>query len=60
VDPTRSAVFVFVPERLNEWKIVLEKYPGGKLRDFSHADSQDLLFTAYEVPKEIIAAAAPQ
>lgn len=55
--PDKGAVFVFLPERLWEWNFVRQKYPGGKIRDFAHAQSQDLLFTAYEVPHSIVVAA---
>lgn len=58
VAPDKNAVFVFLPERLGEWQFVREKYPGGKIRDFAHAQSQSLLFTAYEVPRAVIADAA--
>lgn len=56
--PDKGAVFVFLPERLWEWNFVKEKYPGGKIRDFAHAKSQDLLFTAYVVPRSVVEAAA--
>lgn len=54
--PDKGAVFVFLPERLWEWNFVKAKYPGGKIRDFAHVHSQDLLFTAYVVPRNVIAA----
>jgi hypothetical protein len=56
VAPDKNAVFIFLPERQWEWNLVKEKYPGGKIRDFSQAGSQELLFTAYEVPRSVIAA----
>jgi hypothetical protein len=60
VPPDKGAVFIFLPERLWEWNFVKAKYPGGTIRDFSHAESQDLLFTAYEVPHSMITAAGGQ
>ncbi|GAB4402269.1 MAG: hypothetical protein Kow00123_12510 [Anaerolineales bacterium] len=56
--PDKGAVFVFLPERLWEWNFVKQKYPGGTIRDFAHARSQDLLFTAYVVPRNIVQAAS--
>lgn len=56
--PDKDTVFIFVPERLWEWQYVREKYPGGTIRDFVHADSHELLFTAYEVPRQLLAEAA--
>jgi hypothetical protein len=60
VAPDKSAVFIFLPERLWEWNFVKAKYPGGTTRDFSHAQSQELLFAAYEVPRSAIVAATGQ
>jgi hypothetical protein len=60
VAPDKNAVFIFLPERLGEWNFVKAKYPGGKILDFAHAQSQELLFTAYEVPRSVILATAGQ
>ncbi|MBK8430000.1 MAG: glycosyltransferase family 39 protein [Chloroflexi bacterium] len=47
VVPT-PAVFLFLPERLNEYGYVFQAHPGGRYREFRNTNSQ-LLFAAYEV-----------
>lgn len=56
--PDKGAVFVFLPERLWEWNFVKQKYPGGTIHDFAHAQSQELLFSAYVVPRSVVEAAS--
>ena len=48
VDATRSAVFVFTPERLDELELVREHYPQGRVKEF-HSDVHGPLFVAYEL-----------
>jgi 4-amino-4-deoxy-L-arabinose transferase-like glycosyltransferase len=47
VNPERKAVFVFLPERLNELDVVRRFYPEGSLREF-RAKNGLVLFVAYE------------
>jgi hypothetical protein len=43
------AIFVFLPERLQELQHVISTYPDGAYREFFHVDGQ-LLYATYEVP----------
>lgn len=51
VDPSRKAVFVFLPERLNELAFVQEAYPNGVLDRVHRTGAPDgpLLFVSYMV-----------
>jgi len=41
------ALFIFLPERLNELEFVRQSYPGGSYQEF-YTDDGDLLFAVYE------------
>jgi SAM-dependent methyltransferase/4-amino-4-deoxy-L-arabinose transferase-like glycosyltransferase len=47
--PTKSAVFIFLPERAGEAAAIQTQYPGGIFRTFEGVYSNPL-FLAYEVP----------
>jgi len=47
VDPSKEAVFVFLPERLGELSAVRQSYPTGQMREFRREDGT-LLFVSYE------------
>ncbi len=49
VDDSQGAVFLFLPERLDELSWVQQAFPGGQERDFYDAVGR-LRFKAYEVP----------
>jgi hypothetical protein len=49
VDTGRSAVFVFLPERIGELTWVRGAFPAGRVREFYDTEGR-LRFTAYEVP----------
>ena len=49
VDTGRSAVFVFLPERIGELAWVRGAFPAGRVREFYDTKGR-LRFTAYEVP----------
>ena len=53
VDPNYNAVFVFLPERLNELALVQQSYPNGVLEEVHRVDDPDgpLLYTAYKVER---------
>lgn len=48
VDPSRDAVFVFLPSRRGELQWVRQAYPQGRLREFARPDGRPL-FTLYDV-----------
>lgn len=48
VDPSRDAVFVFLPSRRGELQWVRQAYPQGKVKEFSAQDGRPL-FTLYDV-----------
>lgn len=48
VNPSRDAVFVFLPERRAEFDVVRRLYPVGSFREFRNPKGR-LLFVAYEV-----------
>jgi len=48
VNPTRDAVFIFLPERRGELNVVQRFYPTGSLREFRNMRGE-LLYVAYEV-----------
>ncbi len=52
--PDKNAVFIFVPERLDELRIVQEMYPNGLQRDFPDEARGNTLFVAYEVSREAL------
>jgi len=47
VDPSKEAVFIFLPERLGELGAVRQSHPTGQLREFRREDGT-LLFVSYE------------
>jgi hypothetical protein len=48
VDPTKNAVFVFLPERMGEFGLLRAHFPEGLLREFKNPKGQ-LMFSSYEV-----------
>ena len=48
VDSRRDAIFVFLPERINDFQVVRQRYPEGLMREFKN-DKGQLLFSSYEV-----------
>jgi len=48
VNPDRDAVFIFLPERINEFEVVRRTYPVGLMREFKDKRGQ-MLFVSYEV-----------
>lgn len=48
VDPSRDAVFVFLPARRGELQWVRQAYPQGRVREFARLDGRPL-FTLYDV-----------
>jgi hypothetical protein len=44
----RPAIFIFLPERQNEYPLVVQAYPGGRYREIQNGRGQ-ILFSAYEV-----------
>ena len=54
VDPKRKAVFVFLPERINELAIIQQAYPNGVTEQVRRIGAPDgpLLFTAYRVDSQ--------
>ncbi len=48
VDPSRDAVFVFLPSRRGELQWVRQAYPQGRVREFAALDGRPL-FTLYDV-----------
>jgi hypothetical protein len=48
VNPSRNAVFIFLPERRGELDVVRRFYPTGRLREFRNMRGE-LLYVAYEV-----------
>lgn len=48
VDPSRDAVFVFLPSRRGELQWVRQAYPQGQVREFAGLDGRPL-FTLYDV-----------
>lgn len=46
-DPGQPALFIFLPERLNDLTFVRQAYPGGSYQEF-FADDGSLLFAVYE------------
>jgi 4-amino-4-deoxy-L-arabinose transferase-like glycosyltransferase len=51
VDPSRDALFIFIPMRQNEFPIVQDAYPNGTLIDFNMPDGAPLFFI-YEVNRQ--------
>ncbi|MER3458933.1 MAG: hypothetical protein C4309_10175 [Chloroflexota bacterium] len=47
VDPSREAVFVFLPSRRGELQWVRQAYPQGRVREFAGLDGRPL-FTLYD------------
>ncbi len=56
--PDRDAVFVFLPERAEELEQTRARWPNGRLVVGPHRGEPKPLFTAYEIPREQLAAAA--
>ena len=52
--PDKDAVFVFLPERLAELRLVQQTYPHGTLRFVTSPVSPDNLFTLYRVPRAFL------
>jgi hypothetical protein len=51
VDPSRNALFIFIPMRQNEFPIVQKAYPNGNRIDFDMPDGSPLFFI-YEVNRQ--------
>lgn len=62
VDASRNALFVFLPERVQELDVVRTWFPTGQLKRIHRVDAPDgpLLFTVYEVRRaDLLAAGEP-
>lgn len=54
VRPDRDALFVFLPERVNEMAFVSQRYPGGEQREVYSPDGREVTYYWYFVPRSVL------
>jgi hypothetical protein len=54
VTPDKNAAFIFLPERADDMRLILNEFPGGEIREFPSPHERQPLFTLYRLPREKI------